>query len=79
MKGAKLLFSATVVCSFVSVTLLFSFLNVGFPPVFTIQVMRSIAVDSASSIIWDANPSASTMANKNEFIGRAKALKYVSY
>ena len=34
----------------------FSFLVVGLPPAFTIQVMLSIAVESVSSIIWKVNP-----------------------
>ena len=52
---------------------IFSFLIVGLSPVchvfeFTIQVMLSIAVDSAS-IIWNVAPIGSTMTKKTEFIG----------
>ena len=60
-----------------------SFLIVGGPPAchvfeFCIQVMLSIAVESAS-IIWNVTPIASTMTTKAEFIGGLTVLRCFIY
>ena len=58
---------------------IFSFLIVSGPPAchvfeFTIQVMLSIAFNSAS-IIWNVTPIASTMTMKAEFVGGPTVLR----
>ena len=73
LKRKVYLFSATVIFFLIDSISIFSFLIVGLSPVchvfeFTIQVMLSIAVDSAS-IIWNVAPIGSTMTKKTEFIG----------